>query len=190
MGKPFHLEFAKLELSKTHMNETYYDKLQPYFGKKNVRLQNMDTDSFLLSINTKYIIKNLKNMQDFFDSSNLKENHEPFSNKKEKVLGIFKIETTRNIWIDEFVCLITKVYSFKCKDDNEKKLKGISKSQSKHFEFEEYKKFLDGEKNEKERDSYFLKSFDHEMYLQKTKKSTISLFDDKRYDINETESER
>ena len=82
----------------------------------------MDTDSFLLSINTKDIIKNLKNLQDFFDSSNLKENHEPFSNKNEKLLGIFKIETPRNIWIEEFVCLITKVYSFICKDDNEKKI--------------------------------------------------------------------
>ena len=30
------------------------------------------------------------------------------------------------------------MYSFKCGDDSKKKLKGISKSQSKHIKFEEY----------------------------------------------------
>ena len=29
MGKPIYLGFAVLELSKLHMYETYYDKLQP-----------------------------------------------------------------------------------------------------------------------------------------------------------------
>ena len=33
--KPTNLGFALLELSKILMYETYYDKLQPYFGQKN-----------------------------------------------------------------------------------------------------------------------------------------------------------
>ena len=32
MDKPIHVGFAILELSKLHMYETYYDRLQPYFG--------------------------------------------------------------------------------------------------------------------------------------------------------------
>ena len=51
----------------------------------------MDTDSFVLSVNTKDIIKDLKNLEDKIDSSNPDENHELFSNKNKKVIGKFKI---------------------------------------------------------------------------------------------------
>ena len=34
MDKPVYLAFSVLELSKLHMYETYYDKLQPYLDKK------------------------------------------------------------------------------------------------------------------------------------------------------------
>ena len=44
----------------------------------------MDTDSFVLSVNTKDIIKNLKNLEMIFDFSNLDKNHELFSKKKQK----------------------------------------------------------------------------------------------------------
>ena len=83
MDKPIYLGFAVLELSKILMYETYYDKLQPYFGDKNLHLQDMVTDSFILSVNT----KDLKNLEDIFDFSNLDKNHELFSNINEKVLG-------------------------------------------------------------------------------------------------------
>ena len=89
----------------------------------------MDTDSFVLSVNTKDIIKNLKNLEDIFDFSNLDKNHELFSNKNKKVIGFFKIETLKSIWIDEFVCLRSKMYAFKCENDSKNKLKGVSKSQ-------------------------------------------------------------
>ena len=34
-----------------------------------------------------------------------------------KVIGNFKIETYKNIWIGLFVCLRSKMCSFKCGDD-------------------------------------------------------------------------
>ena len=37
MDTPNFLGFAILKLSKLHMYETYYDKLQPYFGQKNIQ---------------------------------------------------------------------------------------------------------------------------------------------------------
>ena len=67
-------------------------------------------------------------------------------------------------------------------------LKGISKSQSKNIKFEEYKKCLDGEDYQQECDNYIIKSINHEMVLQKVKKSTLSNFDDKRCYINNIES--
>ena len=135
MEKLIYLGFAVLELSKLHMYETYYAKIQPYFGQENIQIHYIDTDAFVLSGNTKDIIKDLKNLEVIFDFSNLDDQHELFSNKNEKRVGFFKLETPRNIWIDEFVGLRSKMYSFKCGDDNKKKLKGISKPQPKHIKF-------------------------------------------------------
>ena len=143
-----------------------------------------------MSIKTENIIKDLKNLEDIFDFSNLDKNHELYSEKNKKVIGKFKIETPKNICIDELVCLRSKAYSFKCKDkdENKNKIKGISKSQSKHIKFEEYYNCLFGGENLKECDNYIIRSINHEMVLQEIKKSTLSLFDDKRCYINETES--
>ena len=132
------------------MYETYYDKLQPYFGCENIQLHYMDTDSCVLGVNTKDLIKDLKNLEDIFDFSNLDKNHELFSNKNKKLIGKFKIETPKNIWIDEFVCIRSKMYAFKCGDVIKNKLKGISKSQSKNNKFDEYKKYLDGKEYQKD----------------------------------------
>ena len=68
------------------MYETYYDTLQPYFGQENLQLQYMDCDSFILSIKSKKIIKDLKNLEDIFDFSNIDENHGLYSEKNKKVL--------------------------------------------------------------------------------------------------------
>ena len=81
------------------------------------------------------------------------------------MVGKFKLETPKNIWIDEFVCLRSKVYSFTWGDVSKIKLKGVSKSQSKSFKFEEY---------QKDCDNYIIRSINHEVYLQKVKKSTLS----------------
>ena len=121
----------------------------------------MDTDSFVLSISTKDVIKDLKNYEDFFDFSNLDENHDQVSNKNMTILGKLKIETPKKIWIDEFICLRSKTYAFKSGDDSKSKLKGISKSQSKHIKFKEYIKSLDGKEYQRERNIYIIRSFSH-----------------------------
>ena len=68
------------------MNESYYDKLQPYFGEKIKQSHYMDTDSFVLSINSSNIIKDLKNLKHLLDFSSLNKNHELFRNKNKKML--------------------------------------------------------------------------------------------------------
>ena len=57
MDKPIYLGFTVLELSKLLMYETFYDKLQPYFGQENIQIHYMDTDSFVLSVNKKLLSK-------------------------------------------------------------------------------------------------------------------------------------
>ncbi len=190
MDKAIYVGFAILELSKLHMHETYYDTLQPYFGQENLQLHYIDTDGMILSMKTKDIIKDLKKLEDIFDFSNLDENHETFSNKNRRIIGEFKIETPKDIWIDEFVCLRSKACSFKCKnnDENKNKIKGISKSQSKHIKFEEYYNCLFDREYQKECNNYIIRSINHEMVLQEVKKSTLSIFDDKRCYINNIKS--
>ena len=97
MDKPIYLGFSVLDLSKLLMYETYYDKLQPYFGQKSLHLYYMDTDNFILSIKKKYSIKDLKNLEDIFDFTNLHRNHEIFCTKNEKIVGKFKLETPKKI---------------------------------------------------------------------------------------------
>ena len=70
MDKPIYLRFAILELSKLLMYQTYYEKLQPYFGQEKLQLHYMDTVSFALSANIKNIIKDLKNHEELFDFIN------------------------------------------------------------------------------------------------------------------------
>ena len=60
MDKSIWLGFTVLELSKLHLYETSYDIFQPYFGQANIQLHYINTDAFVLSLNTKDIIKDLK----------------------------------------------------------------------------------------------------------------------------------
>ena len=90
MDKPIYIGFTVSELSKLLLYDTYYDILKPYFEQENIQLYYMDTDSFALSVNTKDIIKDLKNLEDIFDFSNLDKNHELFSKKKQRSNRIFQ----------------------------------------------------------------------------------------------------
>ena len=100
----------------------------------------MGCDSFMLSTKTQNSIDELKNLEHLFDFSNLDENHEIFSIENKKIVGKCKITNSKNIWIYEFIVLRIEAYSFTCNDKITNKLKGISNSQSKSFNFEEYKK--------------------------------------------------
>ena len=106
------------------------------------------------------------------------------------MVGKFKIKTPKNLCIDEFVCLRSKAYSFECKNEDENKntVNGNSNSQSKNIKYEEYKKCLDGKEYRRECNNYILRSINHEKYLQEIKQPTLSIFDDKRCNINEAES--
>ena len=141
-------------------------------------------------MNTKDVIKDIKNREYIFDFINLNENHEMISNRNKKWIGKYKIETLKKAWIGELICSTSKVFSLNCKSDDESKskLKGVSNFQSKQINFEEYKKCLYEDVYQKEYDVCTTRSLCHATYLQQIKYSTISWFDDKRCYINQTES--
>ena len=68
---------------------------------------------------------------------------------------------------------------FNCGNDSKNKLKGICKSCSKNFEFEEYKKCSDWFDYQQQCDNY-IKSFNREICLQRVQKSTLIDLDDER----------
>ena len=148
----------------------------------------MDTDSSVLSVNTKDIIKDLKILEDFFDFSIWIKVMNYLVTKTKKIIGKFKIETPKIIWIDEFIALRSEMYAFKCGDDSKSRLKGIFKSYSKNIKFEEYYNCLFGGEYQQENDNYIIQSINQGLKLQRVKKSTLSQFDDKRCYKNETES--
>ena len=75
----------------------------------------------ILNMKTVIVINDSKKLEDIFDFSNLDENHELFSEKNKKVIGKFEIKPPKSFWIDEFVCLSSRAYSFECKDNIESK---------------------------------------------------------------------
>ena len=120
MRKPKYIGFATLQLSKLFMYETYYDEIQQYFRREIIQLLYKNCDGFVLSIKTQNSNKYLKNVEDLFDFSTLDENHGLFSNKNKKVMGKFKIETLKKIYIYELVALISKMFAINCGYDGKK----------------------------------------------------------------------
>ena len=60
--------------------------------------------------------------------------------KTKQWLVNLKWKLLKNLWIDEFIALKSKAYSFKCGDENTNKVKGISIFFPKNFKFEEHEK--------------------------------------------------
>ena len=131
-----------LELSNLLMYEKYYDKSQPSFGEINKQSHYMETDSFVITVNTNDIIKILQKLVNFFDFINFNENPN-LLRKRKKVIRNFQKETPKTVWKAEIFCLRSQMYEFKCGDDSKNILKGIFKSQTRIIRFEELKKSLD-----------------------------------------------
>ena len=115
MQKPIYLGFFILELSKIFLYETYYDKLQKYFGQDGIKIHYQNTDAYLSSIETTDSVNDLDKLRDqykMFNLSNLVKEHKFFLNDFKKTLGYQKKETPKSINIDKFVCLRSKCYAY------------------------------------------------------------------------------
>ena len=95
------------------MYELWYDYLKPKYGDK-IQLRYMDTDSFIIHIQTEDFCKDIANdVNKWFDTLGYSKDDDrplPIGIKK-KVLGMFKDELNGLI-MTEFVALRSKVYSY------------------------------------------------------------------------------
>ena len=73
MNKPIYLGQVILDISKTLINEFWYNYIKPKYGDK-ASLCFMDTDSFFMHINKKYFYKVIAgDIEIWFDTSNFDE---------------------------------------------------------------------------------------------------------------------
>ena len=88
-NKPLYLGLPILEISKTLMYELWYDYIKPKY-KQNAKLCYMDTDSFIIKIETEDVYEDIANdVEKGFGTSNYEVN-KPLPTDKKK-----------NYWIDE-----------------------------------------------------------------------------------------
>ena len=126
MNKPVYLGQAILELSKVLMYKFWYEYIKPKYSS-NVNLCYMDTDSFIMQVNTTDFYHTISNdVNLWFDTSSYTTKLPrpvPIEVNK-KVLGMMKDELGGEI-MSELCCLKAKTDAYKLDNDVEfKKAKG------------------------------------------------------------------
>ena len=123
MNKPLYFGLSILEISKILMYEFFYDYMKPKYGD-NVKLCDMDTDSFIMNLKTEDFYKNIANdVEKRFDTTNYEVDRPLSTGKDKKVIGLMKDELGERV-VTEFVTLRPKTYSHltdDCKEDKKAK---------------------------------------------------------------------
>ncbi|XP_052767835.1 uncharacterized protein LOC128208317 [Mya arenaria] len=183
--KPIFCGMSILDLSKCLMYDFWYNHIKRKYPTSTLLMS--DTDSILACYQTEDIYKDMKSSMCHFDTSDYPKDHFLWSDKNKKVLGKMKDETNGQP-IAEFVGLRSKMYSFTCKDKEEKRAKGVAKvSVKKELKHEHYKNTLFNETSMIS-SMTVLRSHKHELYGETIHKRALSAFDDKRYLIDSVNS--
>ena len=156
IDKPILVGQAILDKSKELMHKFFCDYLKPKYGEK-LRLLYMDTDSFVLYVETDDFYKDTKDdLKEWFDTSSYDKNMvlpEEFAKNgyvNKKVIGEMKDEISKG-HMTEFVALALKVYAYQqINIDNtlseEKKARGTKEVVTKKpLSFDKYKCLSDNE---------------------------------------------
>lgn len=187
-NKPIYLGYTILELSKWKMYDFHYDYMIPKY-KEDIKLNYMDTDSFIYTIKTDDFYKDIINdIDERFDTSEYSVNNTfniPLKNKK--ILGMMKDENN-GIIMREFVGLRSKMYSFLRDDSIEcKKAKGVKKNVCDKLTINDYKNCLYNDKIYYG-DMYVFRSKLHKIYTTHLNKISLSYLDDKRFICSDKEN--
>ena len=185
MNKPIYLGQAILDLCKRLMYEFWYDYIKPKYDDK-ARLCYMDTDTFVIYIETEDFDKDIANdVERLFDTSNYdKKDERPLPiGKNKNVIGLFKDELRGKI-VTEFCALKAKAYAYKLDDDTEhKKAKGTKKCIIKReLMFQNYENSLFNHEVIIRSQQRF-RSYNHKVYTEEVNKIALSSNDDKRIQI-------
>ena len=192
LSKPIFVGAAILDFSKLVMFDTYYNHVQPAFGNR-VSCVYTDTDSFILKIFSNDVMDEICGKLDYiFDLSNLHETDPHKSNVNKATLGNMKIETGSHT-MTGLAALRSKCYSFRVAPfaasqsaltdfkkqfplGYDKRHKGVKKS---NCTFDDYVRTLKTGEIVKTT-SRNIRSKDHRLYIEASRKMCLSSYDDKR----------
>ena len=181
-NKAVYLGQAILDISKILMYQFWYDYLKPKYGDK-LKLCYMDTDSFIMHVETEYFYKDIGNdVYKWFDISGYNQNdNRPLPiGKNKKVIGKYIGKLNGKIMIE--LCFpMAKIYAFITDNNTEiKRAKGTKKCVIKNMlTFENYKESLLKNKTIL-RSQLRFKSDGHNVYTEEINKIAIRNNDDKK----------
>ena len=182
MNRPIYLGQAILDNSKILMYKFWYNYIKPKYGDR-ARLCYMDTDSFIIHVETEDFYKDIANdVEVSFDTCkyNEKDGRPLPIPKNKKELGFFKDELDGKL-LTEFLALRAKVYAYLLEDGSEhKKAKETNKCiVKKEIKFKEYKESIYENKTVLKLQQGF-RSYCHTFFTEEINKIALSNNDKKR----------
>ena len=180
-NKLVYLGMCILDLSKTLMYDFHSNYIKPKYSDR-AKLLFTDTDSLMYEIETEDLYRDISSdVHKKFDISNFAKDHKSVipTGVNKKVIGMMKDEAGGK-QITEFVGLRSKLYSFKIEEKDEKKCKGVKKSEVKRtINFKNYKdcRFTG---NKQMGSMNVIRSHKHEVFSETINKVSLSSEDDKR----------
>ena len=161
-----------LQNSKVLLFDYMYNKFPRLFGKENMKIGYVDTDSI--------IFKN-KDMKNEEYQNIQKHNPDIFGCK----IGLMEDEIDKNDEITEYIGLSSKCYSYITKNTNTVKTKGISESyKSKYLNHQEFRKVLFDDKDLNKVEFNSIKIKNQKLFTNKIIKNNVKNFNDKRFMID------
>ena len=154
-----------------------YNKFPKLFGKKNMKIGYVDTDSIIFKI------ENMKNEE----YQNIQKNNPDTFGCK---IGLMEDEIDENDEITEYIGLSSKCYSYITRENTKKikdtiKTKGISESyKEKYLNHQVFRKVLFDDKNLDKVEFNSIKIKIQRLFTNKIIKDNVKNFNDKRYMID------
>ena len=177
LNKPIYAGLTVLELSKWLMYDFHCSFIKKHF---HAELLFTDTDSLTYEIKSKDVLEEFFKHKHLFDFSNYPKDSKFFDQANKKVIGKMKDDSEGKI-IDEFVGLKLKMHSMLSDDGKESNTaKGVNIT----TEFNEFKDTLFNKKvfiNKMRR----VQSKKHKLGTFEINKILLSVFDDKRFVLND-----
>ena len=183
LNKPTHVGVGILELSKLIMFKFFYQVILAKYGRDRVSLVASDTDSMILALRTKNLVRDIEEMKEHFDTSNYPPEHRLFSKENENRL--FKVkDEAKGAAIVRFCGLKAKCYAFEYKQNGnivEKRVaKGVQRSViNSSLRMNNY---LSALKEEKKfyHESHTIRAKNNQLSTYKIRRLSLNSFDDKR----------
>ena len=177
LNKPIYVGFTVLEFSKWLMYDFHYNFIKKHFDAE---LLFADTDSLTYEIKSEDVYERFFKRKHLFDFSNFSKDSKFYDSQNEMVVSKMKV-VNKGIPINKFVGLKSKMYSM-LSDDGEKSntAKGVNIA----TEFHEFRETLFNKKVARHKMKR-IQSKKHKLETYETNKISLSVFDDKRFVLND-----